>query len=115
MNFKESLDVYRREEECSKKCENGCMDDCEIEKCKYFATDEELKEAQKYAVRALQYCVNKGIEPVTRTEAVKAAKTLKGYCNQHDGDCENCVFDYGTYGNFFQDNVVRCKGTVHEK
>lgn len=43
--------------------------------------------------------------------------TLAADC--HDNiffrNCENCVFDYGTYGNFFQDNVVRCKGTVHEK
>lgn len=43
--------------------------------------------------------------------------TLAADC--HDNiffkNCENCIFDYGTYGNFFKDNVVRCKGSVHEK
>lgn len=29
--------------------------------------------------------------------------------------CENCTFDYGTYGNYFQDDVKRCKGSIHEK
>lgn len=29
--------------------------------------------------------------------------------------CENCTFNYGTYGNFFKDDVKRCDGTVHEK
>lgn len=43
--------------------------------------------------------------------------TLAADC--HDNiffaNCENCVFTYGTYGNYFQNNVVRCKGAVHEK
>lgn len=29
--------------------------------------------------------------------------------------CENCTFDYGTYGNIFQDNVKRCDGSIHQK
>ena len=43
--------------------------------------------------------------------------TLAADC--HDNiffkSCENCTFDYGTYGNYFQDNVKRCKGSVHQK
>lgn len=43
--------------------------------------------------------------------------TLAADC--HDNlffkECENCVFTYGTYGNFFKDNVKRCDGAVHEK
>ena len=99
MNYKESLGVYMKERECLEQCKKGCVMDCNKVNCKYFSTYEELKEAQKYAVIALQYCVNKGIEPVTRTEAVKAAKTLKEYCNQHNEDCENCVFVEGAFCN----------------
>ena len=43
--------------------------------------------------------------------------TLAADC--HDNiffrNCENCTFDYGTYGNYFQDSVIRCKGSVHQK
>ena len=92
MNFKESLDVYRREEECFKKCENGCIADCEIEKCKYFSTEEELKEAQKCAVRALQYCVNNEIEYITKEEAEKAVETLEKYCKQNIRDRKTVLF-----------------------
>ncbi len=43
--------------------------------------------------------------------------TLAADC--HDNiffkSCENCTFDYGTYNNYFQSNVIRCKGSVSDK
>lgn len=43
--------------------------------------------------------------------------TLAANC--HDNiffkDCENCIFDYGTYSNYFKDSVINCKGSVHDK
>lgn len=43
--------------------------------------------------------------------------TLAADChdNMFFKNCENSTFDYGTYNNFFQDDVKRCKGSVHEK
>lgn len=43
--------------------------------------------------------------------------TLQADC--HDNiffkSCENCTFGYGTYSNYFKDDVFRCNGVLHEK
>lgn len=43
--------------------------------------------------------------------------TLSADChdNMFFRNCENSTFDFGTYNNYFKDNVIRCKGTVHDK
>lgn len=92
MNDKEALEIYMKKRKCMDKCKIGCDFDCVKKKCEYDVSDADTAEAENNAIEALKYCVNNRINLVTRTEAENATETLKKYCNQHNGDCENCMF-----------------------